>query len=77
MKGIERQTVDETLADRAADHPEADAEAARRLLARHARSLDRIADARARRQRAYVLLARHGFDSDVATTAIAELVQGG
>jgi regulatory protein len=76
LKGIERETVDATLADRAADRPDADADAARRLLARHARSLDRIADPRARRQRAYGLLARHGFDTDVATAVIAEVARG-
>ena len=66
QKGIERQTADDVIAERAASEPEADAEAARRLLARHARSLERVGDARARRQRAYALLARHGFGPDVA-----------
>jgi regulatory protein len=70
LKGIERATVDETLAGRAADSPEADAEAARRVLERHARALERVADLRARRQRAYALLARHGFDPETTTAAI-------
>jgi regulatory protein len=68
-KGIDRKTADETIAERAADHPEADAEAAARLLARNARVLDRIPDIRARRQRAYALLARNGFDSEIASAA--------
>jgi len=72
IKGIEREVVDETLEERATDAPDADADAARRLLARHARSLERIADPRARRQRAYALLARSGFDSETALLVIAE-----
>jgi regulatory protein len=68
-KGIDRKTADETIAERAANQPDADAEAAARLLARNARSLARVADPRARRQRAYALLARAGFDSEVAAAA--------
>jgi regulatory protein len=48
----------------------ADATAADRLLARSARTLARVTDPRARRQRAYALLARHGFDPDTASDAI-------
>lgn len=65
-KGIERAVTDETLADRAVERPDADEEGARRLLARHASALERVADPRARRQRAYALLARNGFDPDLA-----------
>jgi regulatory protein len=70
-KGIDREVVDEVIqerADRAAevDGADADEEAAKRLLERNARALERIADPRARRQRAYALLARNGFDPDVA-----------
>jgi len=43
-----------------------DVAAARKLLARHARALERVADPRARRQKAYALLARNGFGPDVA-----------
>jgi len=68
-KGVDRKTADETIAERAAKHPEADADAAARLLARNARSLDRVGDPRARQQRAYALLARNGFDPDVAAAA--------
>ena len=77
MKGIGREIVDEALEEREAATPDAEADAARRLLARHARSLDRIADPRARRQRAYSLLARSGFDSDTATASIAEMLRPG
>jgi len=74
LKGIDREIADETLAERATDAPDADADAAQRLLARHARSLERIVDPRARRQRAYSLLARNGFDSETATSVIAEVL---
>lgn len=66
-KGIDRQILDDVLEERG-DEP--DAAAARRLLERHARALERIADPRVRRQRAYALLARHGFDSETAVAAI-------
>lgn len=68
-KGIDRATADKTIADREAEQPEADADAAARLLARNARSLARVADPRARRQRAYALLARNGFAPEVASAA--------
>jgi SOS response regulatory protein OraA/RecX len=68
-KGIERQTTDEVMADREANEPEADAAAARRLLERNARALARVGDPRARRNRAYALLARNGFDPEVAAAA--------
>jgi regulatory protein len=68
-KGIDRQTADDTIAERVAEFPQADADAATRLLDRNARSLARIADPRARRQRAYALLARNGFDPEVAAGA--------
>ena len=54
--------------------------AAERLIAKNARSLARVADPRQRRQRAYALLARNGFDPEtcrevaaaVATAAAAD-----
>jgi regulatory protein len=78
QKGIDRAVVDEVIqdrADRAAqdDGATADEEAARRLLERNARALARIADPRARRQRAYALLARNGFDPDVAAAVTRTL----
>jgi hypothetical protein len=42
-------------------------------LERHANALARITDPRTRRQRAYALLARSGFDSETAVEAIGEL----
>lgn len=45
---------------------------ARRLLARHARTLERVADLRVRRQKAYMLLARKGFGPDVASAISRE-----
>ncbi len=45
-----------------------DEAAARRLLERRKRDLDRIEDPFRRRQRAYSLLARNGFDPDVCRT---------
>jgi regulatory protein len=70
-KGIDRQLTDDVLEERTIDQPDADAAAARRVLERHAHALARVADPRARRQRAYALLARNGFDSDTAVEAIA------
>lgn len=65
-KGIDRAVADETLEERDLEHPDADAAAAKRLLQRHAAALARVTDPRARRQRAYALLARNGFDSELA-----------
>ena len=68
LKGVTREIVDRVLADRRpADDGTADDSAAERLLARHARNLARVTDPRVRRQRAYALLARSGFDPDVAS----------
>ena len=77
-KGVDRPIVDSVLEDRAdtsddPDRPGADEDAARRLLTKHARALERVADPRARRQRAYALLARNGFDSDTASRLAADL----
>lgn len=58
----------------AAAVPGADEAAAERLLSRHARALARIADPRARRRRAYALLARNGFDPETAATAAARVM---
>ena len=67
LKGVAREVVDRILADRRPESDtSADEAAAERLLAGRARSLERITDPRVRRQRAYALLARNGFDPDVA-----------
>jgi regulatory protein len=78
-KGIDRQLTDDVLEERETNQPDADADAARRILERHAHALARVADPRARRQRAYALLARNGFDSETAVQAInlAESVSEG
>ena len=80
LKGVGREIVDHLLAERreasAVPGPEgavssADRAAAERLLARHLRSLRRVADPRQRRQRAYALLARNGFDPEICRTLAA------
>lgn len=80
LKGVERSIADTVLADRRAGSaapgedgqpgPGPDSVAAERLLARNARALERVLDPRARRQRAYALLARHGFDPDTCSQAV-------
>ncbi len=80
LKGIEASTIDTVLEARHRDAHRAGADAApddaaaERLLERHARSLARIPDPRLRRRRAYAILARHGFDPDVARRASAAMV---
>jgi len=86
LKGIDRATIDVVLGERrdraleagSADDgdgdlapPSADRTAAERLLAKNARALARVADARQRRQRAYALLARHGFDPETCREVAA------
>jgi regulatory protein len=80
VKGVDRELIATALGDRrdvASDAsgeletPSADEAAAERLLARNARALERVADPRARRQRAYGLLARNGFDPGVCASASA------
>jgi SOS response regulatory protein OraA/RecX len=51
--------------------PSPDRTAAERLLAKHRRSLERVADPRQRRQRAYALLARNGFDPETCREVAA------
>ena len=76
LKGIDRALVDEAMTSRrpepgSTDDP--DVPAAERLLARHVRQLERVADPRVRRQRAYALLVRNGFDSGLAGRLAAGL----
>ena len=73
-KGIERSLTHVVLEERGQERPDADADAARRVLARHESMLARVTDPRARRQRAYALLARNGFDSESAIAAIRCLI---
>ncbi|HYH93394.1 MAG TPA: regulatory protein RecX [Candidatus Saccharimonadales bacterium] len=86
LKGIDRSTADLVLeerrvgiSERAVDdgaHDDAPARspdrvAAERLIAKHARALARVADPRQRRQRAYALLARNGFDPETCREVAA------
>ena len=85
LKGIDRAVVDQVLDDRR-DVPLAEGDdgtardpdriAAARLMERHARALARIADPRRRRERAYALLARNGFDPDVCREVAAAVASG-
>jgi regulatory protein len=68
LKGLDGALVDEALGERAEAGTDVDELAAQRVLARHAAALGRVADPRARRQRAYALLARNGFDPGVCAT---------
>jgi regulatory protein len=82
LKGVDRRIVDQILEDRreASDAAPAgeppDDVAARRLLARHAGSLERVADPRVRRQRAYALLARNGFDPETCARLSRDAANG-
>ena len=75
LKGVERTIVNDVLEARRSgtgtdgDGVGVDHVAAGRLLERHARSLGRVADLRQRRQRAYGLLARNGFDPETCREA--------
>jgi regulatory protein len=82
LKGVDRAVIDDVLTDRreAAQErrtdedgpaPTPDRLAAERLLARNARTLARVLDPRQRRQRAYALLARHGFDPETCREVAA------
>jgi regulatory protein len=83
-KGIDRATVDLVLDERREtateladeDAPSPDRLAAERLIERHARALARVVDPRRRRQRAYALLARNGFDPEVCATVARAFVEG-
>jgi len=79
LKGVERELVAEILAGReeTSDTREesADMAAALRLLERRRSSLEREPDLRKRRQKAYALLARHGFDPDVCGRVAALVSQ--
>lgn len=60
-----------------ADSAVADEAAAARLLARRGAALAREGDPRRRRQRAYALLARNGFDPSVAASAVMAWLAAG
>lgn len=74
LKGVDREVVDAALAERRDEQQGAHERAAsERLIARHRRSLERVADPRQRRQRAYALLARNGFDPEICREVSASL----
>jgi len=82
LKGIDPEIVATILDDRAEaardSEPEggsanADELAAERLIAKSRSALMRVADPRIRRQRAYGLLARNGFDPEVCRDVTARL----
>jgi len=76
QKGIARSVVDEVMVDRSDDAAgeDADRSAALALLVRRRAALEREPDPRKRRQRAYALLARNGFDPETCREASAALV---
>jgi regulatory protein len=84
LKGVDRSIVDELLEERrggpstegdaGGEFVSVDLASARRLLARNARALARVADPRSRRQRAYALLARNGFDPETCREASAGIL---
>ena len=84
LKGVDNAIIASVLDDRRTGDAEAsdgdeepvdvDRAAADRLLERHARALARVPDPRARRQRAYALLARNGFDPSTAAAASTAVV---
>lgn len=91
-KGVPRAIIDGALDERGsgslpgedgaieagpATSMEAEVQAARRLLDRRSTTLGREADPRRRRQKAYALLARHGFPPDVCRTLAASVVPTG
>jgi regulatory protein len=76
LKGLDAGLVDEVLAERGSDGQDVDRLAAERVLSRHAAALSRVTDPRARRQRAYALLARNGFDPDICSSAVRAFLAG-
>jgi regulatory protein len=76
LKGVPRETVTAVLEERAASAAAdagPDLSAALKLLERRRSSLEREPDPSKRRQRAYALLARNGFDPEVCQAASGAL----
>lgn len=75
LKGVDRTVIEAALGERRdASEGTHERAAAERLIARNRRSLDRVADPRQRRQRAYALLARNGFDPETCREVAATVV---
>lgn len=72
LKGVRRDIVNSVLSEREqlASGDDPDRGAARALLARRLTALTREPDPMKRRQKAYALLARNGFDPDVCRDAV-------
>lgn len=75
LKGVARQVVDEVLGERrdAAGGDDPNHAAATALLERKRAALSREPDERKRRQKAYALLARAGFDPETCRTVSASV----
>lgn len=82
-KGVDEATVRQVLEEREPlpggqrDGGSADEAAAERLLERRGRAILRLSDPRARRDRAYGLLARSGFGPDVAAAVATRFLRAG
>jgi regulatory protein len=76
LKGVARPVVDEILAERVESTTGEDPNrtAADALLARRRSTLSREADPARRRQKAYALLARNGFDPETCREAASSFV---
>lgn len=86
-KGLADSVIDEALGGRSAglaatggtaddQAVDADEQAARRLIGRRRAALGRIADPRVRRQRAYAVLVRNGFSTELAARVATEAAAG-
>jgi regulatory protein len=76
QKGVPREVVDEVLGARldAAQDGDPDQSAAAALLERKRAALQREPDERKRRQKAYALLARNGFDPETCRVVASSFV---
>lgn len=76
LRGVDDEIIATVLSERSGDPATrvepafADEVGAQRLLQRRSASLRGVADPRARRQRAYALLRRNGFEHDTAAAAV-------
>ncbi|MEO8207465.1 MAG: regulatory protein RecX [Chloroflexota bacterium] len=87
LKGIGGATIDRVLSERRpgpdaegqdgteANAPSADEVAARRVIERSSAALARVVDPRSRRQKAYAILIRKGFASELAGVVAREHVE--
>jgi regulatory protein len=76
LKGVERQLIDQVLAERlgAAQDGDPNMDAAAALLERKRSALSSEPDERKRRQKAYALLARNGFDPETCREVASSFV---